>query len=181
MIFAPAPIAGAFLVDLEPKTDPRGSFARVYCRREFAEAGIPFEIVQANLATTINAGVVRGLHWQSEPAGENKLVRCVAGAVFDALVDMRPGSPTRRRTWWVELDAERRRALFVPAGVAHGYQALVDGTEILYMTDAFYAPDHETGLRFDDPALAIPWPLPARYVTERDRGWPLLGSRGTEG
>lgn len=179
MIFTPVPIAGAFLVDLEPKTDPRGSFARAYCRREFADAGIPFEIVQANLATTARAGVVRGLHWQRAPAGESKLVRCVAGAVFDAIVDVRRDSPTRMRCWWGELDAERRQALFVPAGVAHGYQALVDGTEILYMTDAFYAPEHETGLRYDDPALAIPWPLPARDVTARDRGWRLLGAAGS--
>jgi len=180
VIFEPAPIDGAFLVEIEPRTDPRGSFARVFCRREFADAGIPFDIVQANLATTTNAGVVRGLHWQKEPSGESKLVRCLAGAAFDAIVDMRRDSPTWRRVWWVELNADRRRALFVPPGVAHGYQALVDGTEILYMTDAFYAPEHETGLRHDDPALAIPWPLPARDVTARDRGWPLLGDRGTE-
>jgi dTDP-4-dehydrorhamnose 3,5-epimerase len=180
VIFTPTPIAGAFLVDLEPKTDPRGSFARAFCRREFAGAGIPFQIVQANLANTASAGVVRGLHWQQEPAGESKLVRCIAGAVFDVIVDMRRDSPTWRRVWWAELDAERGRALFVPPGVAHGYQALVDASGILYMTDAYYAPEHETGVRYDDPALAIPWPLPARDVTARDRAWPLLGG-GPEG
>ena len=176
MIFTPTTIAGCFIVDLEPKVDHRGAFARAFCTREFEAAGIDFDIVQANLASTTNAGVVRGLHYQEPPAEERKLVRCVAGAVFDALVDMRPASPTYRRTFWLRLDTAERRALFVPSGVAHGYQALVDGTEFLYMTDQFYAPGLERGVRFDDPAIAIPWPLPARDVAERDRQWPLLAT-----
>ena len=174
MIFTPTTIDGCFIVDLEPKVDHRGAFARAFCKREFAEAGIEFDIVQANLASTTNAGVVRGLHYQEPPAEERKLVRCIAGAVFDALVDMRPQSPTFRTVFCLRLDTTERRALFVPSGVAHGYQALASGTEFLYMTDQYYAPGLERGVRFDDPAIAVPWPLPARDVAERDRQWPLL-------
>lgn len=174
MIFTPTSIHGAFLIDLEPRIDERGSFARAYCKREFATAGIDFDIVQCNLAHTLVAGVVRGLHYQQAPAQERKLVRCVAGAVFDALVDMRADSPTYRQTFWTRLDAQTRQALFVPSGVAHGYQALTDHTEFLYMTDQYYAPGLEHGVRFNDPTAAIPWPLPARDVATRDLHWPSL-------
>ena len=122
MIFTPAPIAGAFLVDLEPLTDSLGSFARAFCTREFAAAGIAMEIIQCNLASTAHAGVVRGLHYQRAPAEEQKLIRCISGAMFDAVVDMRPESPTYRDSWWVRLDTVTARALFLPGGVAHGYQ-----------------------------------------------------------
>ncbi len=176
MIFTATPVEGAYVVDLEPHLDARGSFARAFCRREFAAVGIHFDVVQSNLARTTRAGVVRGLHYQTAPAEEAKLVRCIAGSVFDAIVDMRPGSATYLRSWWTELRAVDGRALFIPEGVAHGYQSLTAGAEVLYMTNAYYAPDRETGLRFDDPALRIPWPLPARDVTARDRVWPLLDS-----
>lgn len=175
MKFTGTPIAGAYLVDLEPRADERGSFARAFCKREFSEQGVSFDIVQCNLAQTLRAGVVRGLHFQALPAGEQKLVRCVAGAVFDALVDMRAESPTFRATYSVRLDALDRRALFIPAGVAHGYQALADGTEFLYMTDQFYTPVAEFGVRYSDPTVAFAWPLPPRDVAERDQRWPLLG------
>jgi dTDP-4-dehydrorhamnose 3,5-epimerase len=181
VIFTPVPIDGAYLVDLEPIEDHRGFFARAFCQHEFAEAGLSFEVVQSNLARSTHAGVVRGLHYQRSPADERKFVRCIAGSVFDAIVDMRPDSPTHLRAWWVELDSEERRALLIPAGVAHGYQSLTDGAEILYMTDHLYTPELETGVRFDDPAFSIPWPLPARDLTERDRNWPLLSSRSEPG
>lgn len=174
MIFTPTSIAGAFLVDLELREDQRGSFARAFCKREFAQAGIDFDIVQCNLAQTLKAGVVRGLHYQEPPAEERKLVRCIAGAIFDALVDVRPSSPTHRAVFHVRLDPVRRQALFVPAGVAHGYQSLEDKSEVLYMTDQYYAPGVERGVRYSDPRTAIPWPLPARDVAERDQQWPLL-------
>lgn len=172
MTFTETPIAGAFLVALDARVDPRGSFARAYCKREFAEAGIEFEVLQANLAVTAFAGTVRGLHYQ--PGQEAKLVRCLRGAVFDAVVDTRPDSPTYLTAFWHRLDAERRQALFVPAGVAHGYQALADDTEFMYLTDQIYVPGREQGVRFDDPTAGIPWPLPARNVADRDRQWPLL-------
>jgi dTDP-4-dehydrorhamnose 3,5-epimerase len=174
MIFTPTTIAGAMLVDLEPHVDARGSFARAFCKREFAQQGIDFDVVQCNLARSQHAGIVRGLHYQEHPAEERKLVRCIAGAVFDVLVDMRPASASFRATFHVRLDAARRQSLYVPAGVAHGYQALEDGTEVLYMTDQYYAPGVERGVRYSDPRLAVPWPLPARDVAERDQRWPLL-------
>jgi dTDP-4-dehydrorhamnose 3,5-epimerase len=174
MIFSPTTIEGAFLIDLEPRVDHRGSFARAFCKREFADAGISFDILQCNLAHTDHAGIVRGLHYQVPPNGDSKLVRCVSGAVFDALVDMRPQSSTYRSTFWVKLDSQARLALFVPGGVAHGYQALVDNTEFLYMTDQYYVAGLEKGVRFDDPVFSIPWPLPPQDVAPRDQAWPLL-------
>ena len=174
MKFSPISIAGAFLIDLEPHVDDRGSFARAFCKREFSQQGLDFEVLQCNLARTSKAGTVRGLHYQEPPADERKLVRCVSGAVYDALVDMRPSSPTYRTVFHTKLDAVQRRALFVPAGVAHGYQVLENDTEFFYMTDQYYAPAVEKGVRYDDPRAAIPWPLPPRDVAERDQRWPLL-------
>jgi dTDP-4-dehydrorhamnose 3,5-epimerase len=175
MKFTATTIAGAWLIDLEPHADHRGSFARALCLREFEAQGIRFSVAQANLAQTLNAGVVRGLHYQEAPHEEQKLVRCIAGAVHDVIVDMRPQSPTYRQVYRVRLDAVRRQSLFVPGGVAHGYQALEDGTEFLYLTDAFYTPGVEKGVRYSDPALQAAWPLPPRDVAERDQHWPLLG------
>jgi len=174
LIFTPTTIAGAYLVDLEPRVDHRGSFARAYCRREFEAAGIPFDIVQCNLAHTDRAGIVRGLHYQDEPVADQKLVRCIVGAVFDALVDMRPESATFGNVFFIRLDAVARQALFVPGGVAHGYQALTDHTEFLYLTDQYYTPGLEKGVRFDDPTIGVPWPLLPREIAERDLAWPSL-------
>lgn len=179
MIFTPTSIAGAYLIELEPRVDQRGSFARAFCKREFAATGIQFEIVQCNLARTDRAGVIRGLHFQSKPDDDAKLVRCVSGAVFDVMVDMRPESPTHRRAFSVRLDSQSRQALFIPGGIAHGYQALLDHTEFLYMTDRYYEPGLEQGVRFDDPAIGIPWPLPPNDVAERDTRWPLLDRERT--
>lgn len=175
MIFSSTTISNAWEIDLEPREDHRGSFARAFCQREFEAKAIRFSIVQANLARTRHAGVVRGLHFQEQPFEEQKLVRCTAGSVLDVIVDMRPTSPTFRAIHTVKLDTRRRLALFVPAGVAHGYQALEDDSEFLYMTDQFYSPGHECGIRFDDPQLGIEWPLEARDIADRDRQWPLLG------
>jgi len=175
MIFTPISIDGAFLVELEPRADTRGSFARAFCLQEFEAQGISFQVAQCNLAHTHRAGVVRGLHYQEKPAEEQKFVRCVTGAVFDVLVDMRPASPTYRTVYTVRLDSENRLALFIPGGIAHGYQALADATEFLYMTDQFYAPGLEQGVRYSDPALGVEWPLPPRDVADRDKQWPLLG------
>jgi dTDP-4-dehydrorhamnose 3,5-epimerase len=174
MIFTPTAIKGAFVIDLEPRDDHRGSFARAFCRRELGAAGIDFDVVQCNLAHTRHAGVIRGLHFQRAPAREQKFVRCVRGAVFDALVDMRPASPSYGEAIWVHLDAVRHRALFVPSGVAHGFQSLTDHTEVLYMTDHYHVPGLEAGVRFDDPAFSIPWPLAPRDLSERDLQWALL-------
>lgn len=167
-------IAGEFLVELQPHEDSRGSFARSYCRKEFLAAGIDLQIAQANLARTRQAGVVRGIHFVVLPNTESKLVRCIAGAVFDVTVDMRPFSPTYRAVYTVQLDPLRRQSLYIPTGVAHGYQALENETEFLYMTDEFYVAGVEKGLRYNDPALGISWPLAPTDVSERDASWPLL-------
>jgi len=176
MKFIATPIAGAFLVELEPKVDSRGEFARAFCRREFMAQGIRFDILQSNLVRSHKAGSVRGLHYQLPPAQEQKFVRCVGGAVFDVLVDMRPESPTRMAVFEVRLDAENKLALFMPTGVAHGYQVLVDGTDFLYMTDQYYGSGTELGVRFNDPALGIHWPLPPVNVADRDMDWPPLST-----
>ena len=172
MKFTPTSIDGVFLVELEPRVDTRGSFSRAFCLREFEAHGIDFQVLQANLARTNQAGVVRGLHYQD--VGEQKFVRCVAGAVYDVLVDMRPQSLTYRDVYATRLDTKNRSALFIPGGIAHGYQALEDNTEFMYMTDEFYTPGLEKGVRYSDPALGIAWPLPPRDVAERDERWPLL-------
>lgn len=174
MIFKQTNIEGAYLVELEPRTDARGSFSRAFCLREFGAQRIAFPVAQCNLARTHKAGVVRGLHYQEKPLDEQKLVRCVSGAVFDAIVDMRIDSPTYREVYTVRLDTENRLALFVPGGVAHGYQTLADNTEFLYMADQFYSLGFEKGIRYNDPSLAIRWPLHPRDVAERDEKWPLV-------
>lgn len=178
MIFEPLEIIGAYRVLLEPRIDERGSFARAFCQRELQSAGIEFNVAQANLARTRKAGVIRGLHYQPEAAPERKLVRCLRGAVFDAIVDMRPDSPSYRRAHTMRLDDENRHALFIPAGVAHGYQVLAPDTEFFYMTDQFYVPGLERGVRYSDPSLGIDWPLEPHDVAQRDQEWPLLSARG---
>ena len=176
MVFKPTNIVGAYVVELQPREDERGSFARSFCLREFEAQGIPFTVAQCNLARTKYAGTVRGLHYHDSMTREGKLVRCLAGAVLDVIIDMRGDSPSRHQVFQTTLDPINRLSLFVPAGVAHGYQALLDNTEFFYMTDDFYSPGHEKGVRFNDPALGINWPLPARDITERDRQWPLVAS-----
>ena len=173
MIFRPTPIAGAYVVELEPKADERGSFARSFCLREFIAAGIKFSVVQCNLAHSKHAGTVRGLHFVP-PAAEQKLVRCVSGGVFDVIIDVRPESPTLHRVFQVELNPINRLSLFVPGGVAHGYQTLADDTEFLYMKDEFYVSGMEKGVRYNDPALGVNWPLPPVGVAARDLDWPLI-------
>ena len=173
MRFSPTPIDGAYVVELDPHEDDRGSFARAFCRREFADAGLEFEVLQANLARTTMGGTVRGLHYQTEPP-EQKLVRCLRGSVFDTIVDMRPSSPTQFQTFGIVLDDAERTALFIPSGVAHGYQTLVDHVEFMYLTDQFYVPGIEHGLRYDDPSLDIHWPIEPRAITDRDASWPLV-------
>jgi dTDP-4-dehydrorhamnose 3,5-epimerase len=174
VIFEPTEIAGAFVIRLEPHEDARGSFSRAFCKREMAAVGLDFDIAQANLVRTHHAGVVRGLHFQIDPAQESKMVRCLRGAVFDAICDMRQGSGTFRKVHTMRLDEMNRLALFIPGGVAHGYQTLVPDTEFFYLTDEFYVAGLEKGVRYSDPALGITWPLPPRDVATRDNEWPLL-------
>ena len=174
MRFTPTPLAGACLVHLAPRMDERGLFARAFCAQEFAAQKLETSFVQSNISSNTRAGTVRGLHFQREPHAEVKLVRCVKGALFDVIVDMRVGSPTRGSWFGAELSDENGLMIYVPKGFAHGYQALGDGATAFYMVSAPYAPQAEGGLRFDDPKLAIAWPRPVSSVSEKDANWPLL-------
>lgn len=162
------------MIDSTPHADERGRFMRAWCLREFSERGIKFVPVQANMGFSVRKGTVRGMHYQVEPALEAKLVRCTRGSMFDVVVDLRPGSATYAKWYGAELSAENGRMLYVPEHCAHGYQTLEDGTEMYYMTSQFYVPDAVRGLRFDDPAFGIEWPLAATAVSNQDRAWPLV-------
>ena len=180
MIFTPTTLNGAFLVDLEPRGDERGFFARAFCQREFEAHGLKPVIAQANISFNARKGTVRGLHFQFPPAAETKLVRCSRGAILDVIVDLRPESPTYLRSVSAVLSAENRRALYVPERFAHGYQVLEDNTETTYQVGEFYAPALESGLHYADPALGITWPLPIRDLSVKDRDWPPLCAREAE-
>ena len=174
MRFAPTPLAGAFIIEPEPFTDDRGIFARTFCAREFGEHGLATTFVQSSTSWSARKGTLRGLHFQLAPACEIKLVRCTSGALFDVIVDLRPGSPTYLRHTSVELSAANRKALHIPEMFAHGFQTLEDGTEISYQTSQFYAPELGAGLRWSDSRLDIRWPLEVTAISDRDRSWPLL-------
>jgi dTDP-4-dehydrorhamnose 3,5-epimerase len=172
--FEPTALAGAYLIHLEPRVDERGLFARAFCAQEFAGQGLETSYVQSNISSNARAGTVRGLHFQRAPDAEVKLVRCVKGAIYDVVVDMRAGSPTYLRSFGAELSDANGLMMYVPKDFAHGYQALSDGASVFYMVSAFYAPQAEGGLRFDDPRLAIKWPRPVTDVSDKDARWPLL-------
>ena len=174
MIFEETRLEGAFVIELDRRTDERGYFARAFCRREFEAHGLNTEIVQSNVAYNRDRGTLRGMHFQFPPAAETKLVRCTRGAILDIIVDLRPESPTYLQHVAVELTADSGRALYVPERFAHGYQVLVDGTETSYQVGEFYTPEAEGGLRHDDPRLGLEWPLPVTMVSEKDRLWALL-------
>jgi dTDP-4-dehydrorhamnose 3,5-epimerase len=179
MRFRETEIPGAFLVELEPAEDERGFFARTWAREELAERGLAADVVQASTAWNRRAGTLRGLHWQAEPHAETKLVRCVRGAIWDVIVDVRPDSPAFLRWWGVELRAGDGLQLYVPEGVAHGYQTLADDTETTYLISAAYVPEAQRGARWDDPAFAIAWPEAAeRTISERDLAWPDFAPTG---
>lgn len=174
MRFTPTALPDVLLVDIEPHCDERGFFARAFCAREFREAGLEPVTAQTNVAFTAKAGTMRGLHYQLPPAGEAKLVRPTRGRIFDVSVDMRPDSPTRLEHVEVTLDADDRRALYVPPGFAHGYLTLADDTEVTYQVSEFYTPGREAGVRWNDPRLAIAWPRSVDVVSEKDARWPSL-------
>ena len=172
MIFEPLDIAGSFLVRPQPTFDERGAFSRVFCRDEFARAGLIDDFAQSSISMNTKAGTVRGMHYSVGAQGETKLVRCTAGAVFDMIVDIRYGSPTYRRVLGFDLTADTRTALYVPAGVAHGFQTVRDGSEVLYMIDKPYTAEAARGFRWNDPVLRLGWPLEVTAMSERDRTYP---------
>lgn len=174
MIFTETKLRGAFIVDAERRGDERGFFARVFCQKEFRELGLEPDVAQTNTAVSVKRGTLRGMHFQYPPATEAKLVRCTHGAILDVIVDLRPESPTYLQHVAVELSSNSQRALYVPGRFAHGYQTLHDGTAILYQASAFYAAGAEGGLRYDDPRLAIAWPLPVTAVSGKDCNFDLL-------
>ncbi len=171
MIFTETKLPGAFVIDIERHGDARGFFARAWCEDEFAAQGLRPDFVQANVGFSTQKGTLRGLHYQAAPHQEAKLVRCTDGAVFDVMVDLRPDSPTHKQWVGVELSQENHRMLYVPEGFAHGYQSLRDQTEVFYLVSSFYAPDAEAGIRYDDPAFGIEWPLDVAAISEKDRRW----------
>jgi len=172
--FTTTDIPGVAIVDLELRSDDRGFFARTFCREEFIAAGLEPAVEQCNVSFNHLAGTLRGMHYQVEPAPEAKLVRCTRGAIVDIIVDLREGSPTRLQHVAVELTADNRRALYVPPFFAHGYQTLTDDTEVTYQVSGAYTPGTERGLRYDDPALGLTWPVPVAVISDKDRTWPLM-------
>jgi dTDP-4-dehydrorhamnose 3,5-epimerase len=174
MRFTTTPLSGVMVLELEPREDARGFFARAFDVNEFREHGLNPRIVQANLSHNLRRGTVRGLHYQRAPFAEAKHIRCIRGGAFMAVVDLRPDSPTHLRHTTVELHEGDQRSLYVPEGCAVGLQALEDVTELLYNVSEFYTPEAEGGLRYDDPALGIPWPLPVTTISEKDAAWPHL-------
>ena len=174
LILHPTPIEGLAVVETKPVGDARGSFARLFCARELQTLGLPGPVVQINHSYTQARGTVRGLHFQHPPRAEAKLVRCLKGRVLDLAVDLRRGSPTFLKWHAVELSPDNRLALYLPRGFAHGFQTLEPDSELLYLHTEFYSPEHEGGLRHDDPALGIAWPLPVAELSARDAGHPLI-------
>lgn len=179
MRFMETGIEGAWVINPSPHQDDRGRFLRAWCAREFAEHAINFLPVQANLGFSKTRGTVRGMHFQEAPAIEAKLIRCNRGAIFDVVLDLRPGSPSYGEWYGVELSAENCRMLYVPGNCGHGYQTLEDCTEMYYMTSGFYTPSAVRGVRFDDPGFGIRWPLDATVVSEQDSSWPLFERQKT--
>ena len=175
MRFIPLDLEGAYVIEPEPREDERGFFARVWCAREMAAAGLESALAQASIAHSQRKGTLRGMHFQLPPHGEVKLVRCTAGAIFDAIIDLRPDSSTFLSSTHVVLSSENRRALYVPKGFAHGYQTLEDHTEVFYQMSEFYTPGAEGGVRWDDPRFGIPWPdADPRILSAKDQALPLF-------
>ena len=172
MIFTETPLAGAFLIDVERRVDERGFFARAWCEDEFAAHGILAPPRQANLSSNPQRGTLRGMHYQLPPHEETKLVRCTRGALFDVIVDLRDESPTYQQWFGIELTADSFRMLFVPGRFAHGFLTLTDNTDIFYQVSAKYTPGAERGIRWNDPAIGIQWPMQPTLVSQKDQEQP---------
>lgn len=177
MLFTPTAVSGAWIIDLDRKTDERGFFARALCQRELADHGIPAEIRQANISLGYKAGTFRGLHAQFPPAVETKIVRCVSGALLDVLVDLRPESETFGHTLAVELSADDGRAIVVPDRCAHGFLTLRDDTRAMYTVSEFHVPGEEIGLNWDDPIVSVTWPMMPLVVSAKDLSWPSFSEQ----
>ena len=182
MRFDPSPLLGAYTVELDRHGDSRGFFGRVFGEQEFAEAGLVNRFVQVGDSYSTKKGTLRGMHYRLPPSIEAKLVRCIGGALYDVIADLRPDSPTYRKSIGVELTADNRTMHYIPRGFAHGFITLTDDTEVLYLLSEFHAPEYERGLRYDDPWLDIDWPMKPVEVSAKDQGWPQFdpGFHGVE-
>jgi dTDP-4-dehydrorhamnose 3,5-epimerase len=172
MIFRETELNGAFLIEPERLEDNRGFFARAWCRKEFMAHGLTGALVQSNISFNKRTGTLRGMHFQTAPYEEAKLVRCTMGAVYDVIIDLRPDSSTFLRWIAAELTAENHKMLYVPENFAHGYQTLADNTEVFYQVSQFYSPGSEQGLRYNDPTFGIKWPMDVQVISHKDRSWP---------
>ncbi len=173
MIFTETALSGAYIIDIEVHKDQRGYFGRAWCQQEFEKHNLVNCMVQGNVSFNYHKGTLRGMHYQAEPHSEVKLVRCVRGKIFDAIIDLRPDSPTFKQSTGYELSAENRRMLYVPQGFAHGFQTLEENSEVNYLVSEFYTPGHEGGIRYNDPAFGIKWPDPnLSVISDKDRSWP---------
>ena len=182
MLFHKTPLAGAHVIELEKRGDDRGFFARVFCRNEFEQAGLAAEFVQVSNSLSVEQGTLRGMHYQLPPYAETKIVRCIRGALWDCILDLRPTSPTFGKWFGDTLSADNRKMMYVPKGFAHGLVTLEPNTEALYLVDEFYHPETERGVRWDDSTFAIRWPVEPRTISEKDAahrdfdpGWHLQG------
>jgi dTDP-4-dehydrorhamnose 3,5-epimerase len=172
--FNATPLQDAYVIEMEPRGDERGFFARAYCENEFREAGLVSHYAQVNNSLSVTKGTLRGMHYQLPPAAEVKLVRCLRGALYDVIADMRPDSPSYGRWFGVELSEDNRKMLYVPRGFAHGFITLRENTEAFYMVSDAYMPGGERGLRYNDPHLNIEWPIAPEVISEKDQNWPLF-------
>lgn len=176
MIFNQTKLSGAFTINVEPFKDNRGFFTRTFCEKEFGQHGLATHFVQANHSGTNGKGVIRGMHFQHMPYCEIKLVKCVIGAIYDVIIDLRNGSSTFLQWFGTELNSENKRMMYVPKGFAHGFQSLTDHSEIIYMVSDFYNKESEGGVRYNDPSVNIKWPLPVTLVSEKDQNIALINS-----
>jgi len=174
MIFTPTPLAGSYIIDLTPFGDSRGWFARTYCKKEFEQIGHTKEWVQLNHSYTVQKGALRGMHYQLPPFSEVKMVRCIAGAVYDVIIDLREDSATFLQWFGIELSAKNKKMVYIPEGFAHGFQTLEDHSELIYHHSEFYTPAAERGVRFNDRRINLRWPAEPTEISERDKQHPLL-------
>lgn len=168
MKFSLTPLPGAYTIDLDTVEDERGFFARSWCRKEFTDHGLNPDLVQCNISFNTKRGTLRGMHFQSQPFGETKIVRCTQGSIYDVIIDLRPDSPTFKQWYSVELTARNRTMLYIPVDFAHGFQTLEDNTEVMYQMSEYYHPDHAQGVRWNDPVFSIEWPVKNVIVSKRD-------------
>jgi dTDP-4-dehydrorhamnose 3,5-epimerase len=172
MKYIETPLSGLYVIELEKREDARGFFARFFDDKEFDGRGLKNIIVQANTSFSVKKGTMRGMHFQKAPHAETKFIRCIKGSIYDVAIDLRPESPTHKQWFGIELSADNRRHLFVPQGFAHGFVTLEDDSEVIYLVSEYYTPDAEGGVRFDDPAFNIKWPVRITEASDKDKSWP---------